>query len=391
MMRIISVAHEEQPSAFQRLAGLHWGLILIVCVVAGVGFTLLYSAAGGDFSPWATKQIVRFSVGFVILLVVALVPLHAWLRYAYGAYALAILLLVVVEFLGALGGGAERWIDLGFIRLQPSEVMKIALIMALARFFHMHEFQSVRRIRTLILPIIMIVLPVLLVLRQPDLGTAIILCAVGGVVFFLSGVRWWKFASVGVLIAAAVPFGWSFLHSYQKKRLLVFLDPESDPLGAGYHIAQSKIAMGSGGVWGKGYLQGTQIHLNFLPEMHTDFIFSVLAEEFGIVGGLFLLTCYCVIILYAITIGLRSRSQFGRLVAVGFGFTFFLYVFINLAMVMGLLPVVGVPLPLVSYGGTSMLTLLFGFGLAMSVHLNRGERLDRSEEEGRSGLFIGSR
>jgi rod shape determining protein RodA len=259
--------------------------------------------------------------------------------------------------------------------------MKISLIMALARYFHRLDYQRIGGILPLVPPILIIMVPAALVLKQPDLGTAVILVAVGAAIFFLAGVRWWKFAIAGVLAAAVVPVVWSLMHPYQKKRILAFLDPESDPLGAGYHIIQSKIALGSGGVFGKGFLQGTQIHLNFLPEMHTDFIFSVLAEEFGIVGGITLLVLYCMILFVTFRVGARSRHQFGRLLCAGIGFTFFLYIFINLAMVMGLLPVVGVPLPLVSYGGTSMLTLLFAFGLVLSVHAGGEERIGRFEDE----------
>jgi rod shape determining protein RodA len=379
---MIAIAHDlPEHTLGARLRRLHWGLMLLICCVATIGFLLLYSAAGGSFAPWLNRQLARFGVAFVIMLCVGLIPIRLWLRYAYVAYAIGLGLLVVVEFVGALGGGAERWINLGVIRLQPSEVMKIALIMALARYFHRLDFQRIGGILTLIPPILIVMVPAALVLKQPDLGTAVILVAVGAAIFFLAGVRWWMFAIAGALAAAVVPFVWSLMHGYQKKRLVAFLDPESDPLGAGYHIIQSKIALGSGGVFGKGFLQGTQIHLNFLPEMHTDFIFSVLAEEWGIVGGITLLVFYCLILFLTFRIGARCRHQFGRLLCAGVGFTFFLYLFINLAMVMGLLPVVGVPLPLVSYGGTSMLTLLFAFGLVLSVHAGGEERIGRFDDD----------
>ncbi len=381
-MIAITHAHDlPEHTLGARLRRLHWGLMLLICAVATIGFMLLYSAAGGHFAPWLNKQLARFGVAFVIMLCVGLIPVRLWLRYAYLAYAVGLGLLIVVEFVGALGGGAERWINLGVIRLQPSEVMKIALIMALARYFHRLDYQRIGGILTLIPPVLIVMVPAALVLKQPDLGTAVILVAVGAAIFFLAGVRWWKFAIAGGIAAALVPFVWSLMHGYQKKRLVAFLDPESDPLGAGYHIIQSKIALGSGGVFGKGFLQGTQIHLNFLPEMHTDFIFSVLAEEWGIVGGLTLLVLYSLILFMTFRVGMRCRHQFGRLLCSGIGFTFFLYLFINLAMVMGLLPVVGVPLPLVSFGGTSMLTLLFAFGLVLSVHAGGDERIGRFEDE----------
>ena len=367
MKQVISLS-QERPSFLRRLGFVNWSLAFAACLAAGLGFVLLYSAAGGKMSPWTNVQVARFGVAFLIMIGTAMISPRVWYGLAYWMWAASVLLLVVVEFVGTLGGGAERWINLGFFRLQPSEVMKITLVVVLARYFHSVQFEQVRRARTLLIPVMLLLVPAALVLKQPDLGTTVILLAVAGVIFFLSGVRWWKFALVGGIAAAAVPMIWTYgLKTYQKKRLLTFLDPASDPLGAGFHINQAKIALGSGGVSGKGFLNGTQIHLNFVPEMHTDFIFSVLAEEFGIVGGLALLAIYLVIMFHLLVTALRAKSQFGRLVASGVGFTFFLYLFINLAMVMGLLPVVGVPLPLISYGGTSMLTLMFGFGLVMSV------------------------
>ena len=381
MMQVMSLT-QERPSLLRRLGFVNWWLALTTCFVAAIGIVLLYSAAGGTFSPWANVQIARFGVAFFILVATAMVSPRVWYGVAYWLWAASVFLLVVVEFMGSLGGGAERWINLGFIRLQPSEVMKITLVLVLARYFHAVQFEQVRRVRTLIVPVILLIVPSALVLKQPDLGTTVILFAVAGVIFFLSGVRWWKFAFVGAVAAAAVPLIWSYgLKTYQKKRLLTFLDPSSDPLGAGFHITQAKIALGSGGVSGKGFLHGTQIHLNFVPEMHTDFILAVLAEEFGIIGGLVLLAIYLLIMFHLLVAAMRAKSQFGRLVAAGISFTFFLYVFINLAMVMGMLPVVGVPLPLVSYGGTSMLTLMFGFGLVMSVLRAGGEDDERLSDD----------
>jgi rod shape determining protein RodA len=342
-----------------------------------VGFVMLYSAAGGDFDPWADRQMVRFAVGLVLMLSVAVVDIRIWLRYAYLIYAGALALLVAVEIAGEIGMGAQRWIDLGFFQLQPSELMKVALVLALARYFHGLEIDSVGRVLPLVPPLALVAMPALLVLKQPDLGTAGMLIMGGGALFFAAGVRLWKF---GVLLAgglAAIPVAWNLLHDYQKNRVLTFLDPERDPLGSGYHILQSKIAFGSGGVFGKGYLLGTQSHLNFLPEKQTDFIFTMLAEEFGLVGALTLLLIYAVLIGYGFAIALRSRSHFGRLLAMGLTFNLFLFVFINTAMVMGVIPVVGVPLPLISYGGTAMLTVLIGFGLIMSVYVHRDARIGR--------------
>lgn len=355
----------------RKLGQVSWPLVLMLILVAGVGFTALYSAAGGSLEPWASRQMVRFGLGMILLLVVAMTDLRLWMRYAYVLYAFGLVLLVAVEVVGTIGMGAQRWIDLGVIQLQPSEVMKIALILSLARYFHGTDLRSVGRPFYLLPPLLMVVAPVAFVLKQPDLGTAMMLLMSSAVIFLLAGVRWWKFAVVLVAGVSAVPVAWQFLHDYQRKRVLTFLAPESDPLGSGYHIMQSKIALGSGGIFGKGYLQGTQSHLNFLPEKQTDFIFTMLAEEWGMLGGVFLLALYVLIIAYGYAIALRSRSQFGRLVGMGVISTFFLYVFINIAMVMGLLPVVGVPLPLISYGGTAMLTLLFGFGLLICVWVHR--------------------
>ncbi len=361
----------------QKLSQVNWAMVLLICLIAGIGFVMLYSAAGGSLGPWANRQMLRFAVGLVLMLSIAVVELRIWLRFAYWIYAGALALLVAVEIVGEIGMGAQRWIDVGLFQLQPSELMKVALVLALARYFHGLETDSVGRILPLVPPLLLVAMPAILVLKQPDLGTAGMLIISGGALFFTAGVRLWKF---GVLIAAglaAIPVAWNFLHDYQKNRVLTFLEPERDPLGAGYHILQSKIAFGSGGVFGKGYLLGTQSHLNFLPEKQTDFIFTMLAEEFGLTGALTLLLIYAVLIAYGFAIAMRSRSHFGRLLAMGLTFNLFLFVFINMAMVMGIIPVVGVPLPLISYGGTAMLTVLIGFGLMMSVYVHRDARIGR--------------
>ena len=362
----------------RKLLRLDWGLVLLISLTASIGFAMLYSAANGSLEPWAIRQMMRFGVGIGLMLVIALIDIRFWMRWAYVIYFVALALLVGVEVAGTTGMGATRWISLGFINLQPSELMKIALVLALARYFHGISLEETGRVLWLLPPMALIGLPTALVLRQPDLGTALLLAAGGAVIFFLSGVRIWKFALAIAAALAALPIAWSQLHEYQKGRVLTFLDPERDPLGAGYHILQSKIALGSGGMAGKGFLQGTQSHLNFLPEMRTDFIFTMLAEEFGMMGGLALLALYALILIYAYVIGFRSRNQFGRLVAIGIAATFFLYVFINVGMVTGILPVVGVPLPLISYGGTAMLTLLIGFGLILSVSIHRHVEIPRA-------------
>jgi rod shape determining protein RodA len=305
------------------------------------------------------------------------VDIRIWLRASYGFYAVTMLLLVAVEVRGAIGMGAQRWIDLGLIQVQPSELMKIALVMVLARYFNGLTQDEVKRPLKLIAPTLLVMVPAAMVLKQPDLGTALMLVMGGAAMFFLAGVRLWKFGLIAAAVAAVVPVAWEHLRDYQKNRIYTFLDPENDPLGAGYHSLQSKIAIGSGGLSGKGFLAGTQSHLNFLPERQTDFIFTMLAEEFGLMGGLVLLALYSLVFVYGYAIAFSSRSHFGRLLAFGITTNMFLYVFINIAMVIGLIPVVGVPLPLISYGGTSMLTVMFGFGLLMSVYVHRDTRFTR--------------
>jgi rod shape determining protein RodA len=361
----------------QKFLQVNWGLILLISVLAAIGCVMLYSAADGSLTPWAQRHAVRFAGGLVILLIVALFDIRFWFRWSYPIYLVGLGLLIAVEVIGVVGMGAQRWIQLGPITLQPSEVMKVAIVMALARYFHGMSEEEIVRPTKLLGPLALVALPTVLVLKQPDLGTALILLMVSGALFFAAGVRLWKFGVVAALGAAAVPVAWQFLHDYQKQRVLTFLNPESDPLGAGYHILQSKIALGAGGMFGKGLLEGSQSHLNFLPEKQTDFIFTMLAEEFGLLGGVALLLLYALVILYGFAIALRARNQFGRLLAIGLTVNLFLYVFINIAMVMGLIPVVGVPLPLVSYGGTAMLAIMISFGLVISVYVHRDIRIPR--------------
>ena len=360
-----------RESVLRKLLRVNWPFVIVLAMTAGVGFGMLYSAAGGNWDPWASRQMVRFAGGMFLMLAIAVTDIRFWLRHAYTLYAVGLALLVGVEVMGTVGMGAQRWIDLGIVTVQPSEVMKIVLVLALARYFHATSIEDVHRPQYLIVPLAMVLAPAALVLRQPDLGTTGMLVLGSGAIFFAAGVRLWKFGVVLALGIAALPVGWQFLHEYQKNRVLTFLNPENDPLGTGYHIIQSKIALGSGGVFGKGFLQGTQSHLSFLPEMQTDFIFTMLAEELGLVGALVLLTLYIVILIYAMVFSVGCRHHFGRLVGAGITAAFFLYVFINIAMVTGLIPVVGVPLPLISYGGTAMLTLLIGFGLLLNVHIHR--------------------
>ncbi|HML11534.1 MAG TPA: rod shape-determining protein RodA [Stellaceae bacterium] len=373
------IGHRELTFA-DRVRGISWGLILLLCVLSGIGFAMLYSAANGNWQPWASKQVVRFAIAFVPMITAALIDIRYWFRIAYWVYGLALALVVAVDLRGFAGMGAQRWIDLGFFQLQPSEVMKVALILGLARYFHVLPTENAGRITHLLVPVGMVMVPVALVLKQPDLGTAMTLLAAGAIVFFLAGVRLWMFGAAAVAAAGAAPLIWSMLRDYQRARLTTFLSPNSDPLGAGYHILQSKIALGSGGLFGKGFMLGTQTHLAFLPERQTDFIFTMIAEEFGLVGGLVLLALYALVIVYGFTIALRSRNHFGRILGLGLATNFFLYVFINTAMVIGLIPVVGVPLPLISYGGSAMVTVMLGFGLLMNVSIHRDVRINRLGE-----------
>jgi rod shape determining protein RodA len=364
-----------------KLFRISWLYVLLLCTLAGVGYTALYSAAGGDAEPYATRHIIRFAFGLVLMLGIALVDIRFLARLAWPSYAVSLALLVLVARMGHVGKGAQRWIEFGSIQLQPSEMMKITLVLALASWFHRASWERMGNPLFLIPPIIAVLLPVGLILKEPNLGTAVITALVGGAMFFAAGVRWWKF----VLIALPIPFAarivYDHLHDYQKARIDTFTNPESDPLGAGYNIIQSKIALGSGGMWGKGYLQGTQGHLNFLPEKQTDFIFTMIGEEFGLVGGLAVMALLGLIVIGGMLIGLRCRNQFGRLVALGIAFNFFMYVFVNIAMVMGAIPVGGVPLPLISHGGSAMITVMVGFGLLMSVHVHRDVVFDDRRDE----------
>jgi len=366
------------PTGFAKVLYLNWALIVLITAVASVGFLMLYSAAGGSFDPWASAQAKRFAVGMVLMLVVGFVPIWFWRNIAGLVYSFALILLIGVEFFGEVGMGAQRWIALGPVRLQPSELMKIALVAALAAYYDWLDPRLVSRPLWVLAPIVIILVPMLLVLKQPDLGTGLLLALGGGAIMFLAGVSWIYFAAAmaggGSLVAVVIlsrGTSWQLLKDYQYKRIDTFLDPASDPLGAGYHITQSKIAIGSGGWSGRGFMQGTQSRLNFLPEKQTDFIFTSLAEELGFVGGISLLLLYALIILFCVTSALGNRDRFGALVTMGIATTFFLFFAVNMSMVMGLAPVVGVPLPLVSYGGTAMLVLLIGFGLVQSAHVHK--------------------
>ena len=356
-----------------KLGQLPFGMMLTILILSVVGFVLMYSASGGSMQPWASRQMIHFATFFPVMLIIALVDTRFWFRHAYTFYGICLFLLLVVALQGHTAMGATRWINLGFFKLQPSELVKISVVLALARYFHRLGSEQVKDVSALIMPLFMVLIPFALILKQPDLGTALTLLMVGGAMFWIVGVRLWKFALVGASAVAAFPLIWfsDRLHDYQKNRIINFLNPEHDPLGTGYNIIQSKIAIGSGGIFGKGLLQGSQSQLSFLPEHQTDFIFTMFAEEFGLLGVVGLLSLYLVLMLYGITIAFRCRHYFGKLLAMGMTTLFFLHVFINIAMVTGLIPVVGAPLPLLSYGGTIMMATLLGFGLIINCHIYR--------------------
>lgn len=366
------------PTGWRKILYVHWPLVFLLAAVSSVGFLMLYSVAGGDIGTWADPQIKRFAVGMIGMLVVGFVPIWYWRNLSVVGYVVSVLLLVAVELFGSMGMGAQRWLELGPIRLQPSELMKITLVMLLAAYYDWLDPRKISRPLWVLIPVILILIPSALVLKQPNLGTTILLLAGGGAVMLVAGVSLWYFGTVIALVGALVfavleskGTDWQLIEDYQFKRIDTFLDPAADPLGAGYNIMQAKIALGSGGWNGKGFMQGTQSQLNFLPEKHTDFIFNTLAEEFGFVGGISLLALYVLIIVFCFISALQNKDRFAALVTYGIATAFFLLIAVNMGMVMGMMPVVGVPLPLVSYGGTAMIILLLGFGLVQSAHIHR--------------------
>ena len=375
----------ERDRLSTKITELDWRLVALLCMVAFVGTAMLYSIAGGEWQPWAIKHAIRFGLLLVVMLALAMLHPKWWFRAAYPLYAVLLLLVLMIEFtpLGYVAGGARNWLNLGFIRIQPAEFMKLGLVLALARWYHSHTAQEARWSWKLLIPAGMIGLPFVLGAKQPDLGSAMIIGLTGGAIMVLAGLSW-RVIAAGAVAAAAIipPFVMFGMKEYQRNRVLTFLSPESDPSGTGYNIIQSKIALGSGGVLGKGYGLGSQSQLEFLPERHTDFIFSTVAEEFGFVGSFAVLACYIAIILIALRIASLAHSHFGRIAAAGMTAFFALFVLINGAMVMGLAPVVGVPMPLLSYGGSSMMTVMFGFGLILSTRVHRYAELPKGQ-----GLF----
>lgn len=352
------------PAAVARLP---WRLLFLVIGIASFGCIVLFSAAGGSFTPWAAMQGARFAVFFVMAIVISRMPVDLFKQLAFPAYIIIGILLLLVELIGAVGGGSQRWLNLGFMQLQPSELMKPAIVLAVARFYAMLPAGEIRKWTAIWPTLVLIGVPAVMVLIQPDLGTATTIVVGGVTVAFLAGLPLRLFIGTGLAGAAILPIAFSFLHDYQQKRILIFMDPESDPLGAGYHISQSKIAIGSGGIFGKGFLQGTQSHLDYLPEGHTDFVFATMAEEWGLVGGVALIFAFMMLLRWGNRVALRSEDKFSRLAAGGLTMTIFFYIAVNLMMVMGLAPVVGIPLPFMSYGGSSMLTIMMCIGMIMAI------------------------
>jgi rod shape determining protein RodA len=374
------LAHNTKhtPTGLRKIWYINWPLVMLISAVACAGFLMLYSVAGGSTTPWMEPQLKRFGLGMVLMFIVAMVPIWFWRNMAFVAYAGSLVLLLGVEFFGEVRMGAQRWIDLKFMVLQPSEVTKITVVMFIAAYYDWLPLEKTSRPLWVALPVIFILVPTMLVLKQPDLGTSLLLLFGGASVMFLAGVHWAYFATVvaagvGAIVAVFESRGtsWQLLKDYQYRRIDTFIDPSNDPLGAGYHITQAKIALGSGGWTGRGFMQGTQSRLNFLPEKHTDFIFTTLAEEFGFVGASTLLLLYLLIVVFCIVSAMGNRDRFAALLTLGIAMTFFLFFAVNMSMVMGLAPVVGVPLPLVSYGGSAMLVLLVAFGLVQSAHVHR--------------------
>ena len=378
MSSYLDYKSEQTPTGRRKILYLNWPLVFLLTAVASAGFLMLYSVAGGRAEVWAQPQMERFAVGMIAMIGLAFVPVWFWRAISVPAYVGCVLLLLAVDVFGHNAMGAQRWLQVGPIRLQPSEITKIALVLVLAAYYDWLDLSRVSRPLWVLIPVVMILVPTALVVVQPDLGTSIMLLAGGGILMFAAGVSLWYFgaviAAVGGLVFAVLESrgkSWQLLHDYQYRRIDTFLDPTTDPLGAGYNITRAQIALGSGGWSGRGLMQGTQSRLNFLPEKQTDFIFTTLAEEFGFIGTISLLSLYALVIAFCIHSALTNRDRFASLLTLGVAGTFFLYFAVNMGMVMGLMPVVGVPLPMVSYGGTQLMILLMAFGIVQSAHVNR--------------------
>ncbi|RVT96876.1 rod shape-determining protein RodA [Rhodovarius crocodyli] len=374
------LTRNREHKLLEKLWRVPWVFVLLLIAVAGVGYVALYSAGSGNPDLYATKHALRFAFCLVMALCIGLIDIKVIYRLSWPLYGISLALLVLVAVRGQVGKGAQRWVDLGPIQLQPSEMMKIALVALLAAWFARATWKKIGNVFFLVPAMLLVFVPAGLIFRQPNLGTSLITVAVGGVMFWVAGVRWWKFGLAIGAAASAVPIVYANLRDYQRARISTFFDPENDPLGAGYNIIQSKIALGSGGIWGKGFLGGTQGHLNFLPEKQTDFIFTMIAEEFGFVGAMATLGLLMLVVLFCIYAGFMCKNHFGRLLCFGIGANYFFYIFVNIAMVTGSIPVGGVPLPLISHGGSAMLTVMLGFGLVMSAYVHRHADLGPARE-----------
>jgi rod shape determining protein RodA len=376
------IAGRKIRKLWRRLGEMHPGLVLVILLLSAYGILMQYSASGGTWSGFAVQHTIKWGVAVCMCLGIALLPVRALFGLSYVVYGGCVLLLILVEIAGEQGGGATRWVRLGFVQLQPSELMKIGLIIAFARYFHSVNLESSRHYMLLFFPALLLAIPAVLILLQPNLGTALILITIAGCIAFMAGIRAGYFVGVIALVGAAVPVLYQFLHPYQQQRVMTFLNPERDPLGAGYNIIQSKIAIGSGGFLGKGLLQGSQGQLDFLPEKQTDFIFTMVAEELGFLGAGILLVLYGLLIGYGMMVMLRCRHQYGRMLAAGVVAMLSVHIFINMAMVMGMLPVVGVPLPFLSYGGSFLMGTMLACGLLLHVDLTRSDPLPRRQSIG---------
>ncbi len=376
MAKQTRVSNASMMGFSEKLARFSWGMFVPMCIVLALSIVVLYSAGGGAWKPFALSQLLKIMVGFAVFFVVAFTNIKIWIKSAYVIYAVALVMIILVTFVGHTGMGAQRWLNLGFIHIQPSELIKIALVLALARYFAWMNSVELGQFKNYLVPGLMLLVPFGLIVAQPDLGTALSLGMITVGVFYIVGAnkKWFIIAAILGLMAAPVVW-YGGLHDYQRGRIITFLNPDSDVQGAGYQINQAKIAFGSGGMIGKGYMAGTQSQQAFLPEKHTDFIFTMLGEEFGFVGAFGLLFIYSWIIIVLFWAAKTCRNRFGQLICFGFMLNFFIYYFINIAMVLGLMPTVGVPLPLMSFGGSSLLSLMFGFGLAQNAHIHKDQQL----------------
>lgn len=376
MARQTRVSNANMMTFQEKLARFSWGLFVPMCMVLAISIVVLYSAGGGAWRPFALSQLAKIAVGFCVFFFAAFTNIKTWIKSAYLIYAVALIMIIMVTFFGHTGMGAQRWLNLGFFHIQPSELIKIALVLALARYFAWMNSVELGQIKNYVVPGIMMLAPFALIVAQPDLGTALSMGMITVGVFYIVGAQKKWFIIAAVLGLCAAPMVWfGGLHDYQRDRIITFVNPDHDARGAGYQINQAKIAFGSGGIIGKGYLKGSQSQQSFLPEKQTDFIFTMLGEEMGFLGAAGLLALYSIIVMILFWCAKTCRNRFGQLICFGFMLNFFIYYFINISMVLGLMPTVGVPLPLMSFGGSSLIALMFGFGLCQNAHIHKDQQL----------------